>query len=879
MLIKSVRLQNWRSHKDTVLEFSKGTNMLVGIMGSGKSSVLEGICFALYGTFPALARKRVKLSQIVSESAKGSACKVEVVFQKDGKEYTVRRVIEDGKGDAELREGQRMVEAKSEAVTRMVEHILGVDYDMFTKAIYSEQNALDYFLSLNPGDRKKQMDALIGIDRFELARANATKLINRLSGEIDGLEKKIRTYDKAAITKEKEEAEALLKGITEKKDALTSELRAVTASEDEMRKRKEMLENKRKEHEALVRRQVECDAFISSVAGRVKGYTKEDGVRLEKDVAGLEEQAARLRADIAAKEGKVAVCGRMIGELEASARLASEKMRELEGLKKRLAGLGECGDPKSMRRDADMLSAQLVSLEKSHSSLTAEIALLRKDTQRLEGEIADAVRIRKDAEMLGSVHQRALDDLRHTEASTIEWVASLKEMIKITLDSVAALEKEEGGLCPLCDSPLDKKKKETLIAKKREIVENSRKELAETEARLDKIRKDIHVMDAGLKRKAELAMILERLEQKEGELREKSAKASALEKQAAGTAARISSLKNEIAVVLENARKAEEAELLRQKIADAESFLAQHRADDNEVSRLKEDYKRESESLAKMRGLLAEAEKSLVKAKGVAEEISRDLGLQDEIQSKRAMLEEVKSSIARLGYDDGELASASTAYNGLLVKKKEIEMGIAHTAAAADLAVKRLDIAAKQIAEIEGKEKELDGLRNALAQAKEFQQSIIETQVLLRNELVNSINSVLDKVWAVMYPYGDLKQVVIEATESDYLLKVKRNNEWVAVEGNVSGGERASAALALRVALSIVLAPNMSLLVLDEPTHNLDENGVRALSEILRERLPSIIEQVFVITHDENLKEGASGRLYVFSRNKVAGEPTSVMAD
>jgi DNA repair exonuclease SbcCD ATPase subunit len=85
MQIKRVTLQNWRSHKDTKLDFSKGTNMLVGIMGSGKSSVLEAICFALYGTFPALARKRVKLGQIATEGTIGADCRAEVVFEKDAK--------------------------------------------------------------------------------------------------------------------------------------------------------------------------------------------------------------------------------------------------------------------------------------------------------------------------------------------------------------------------------------------------------------------------------------------------------------------------------------------------------------------------------------------------------------------------------------------------------------------------------------------------------------------------------------------------------------------------------------------------------------------------------------------------------------------------
>jgi len=74
----------------------------------------------------------------------------------------------------------------------------------------------------------------------------------------------------------------------------------------------------------------------------------------------------------------------------------------------------------------------------------------------------------------------------------------------------------------------------------------------------------------------------------------------------------------------------------------------------------------------------------------------------------------------------------------------------------------------------------------------------------------------------------------------------------------------------------MVLVPNLRWLVLDEPTHNLDSQGIRALAEALHERIPDIVEQTFVITHDENLKDAASARLYRFERNKEIGEPTKV---
>ena len=57
---------------------------------------------------------------------------------------------------------------------------MGVDYDLFTRAIYSEQNKLDYFITIGKGERKKVLDELLGIDRFEQARSSAGTLVARL---------------------------------------------------------------------------------------------------------------------------------------------------------------------------------------------------------------------------------------------------------------------------------------------------------------------------------------------------------------------------------------------------------------------------------------------------------------------------------------------------------------------------------------------------------------------------------------------------------------------------------------------------------------------------------------------------------------------------
>ena len=111
---------------------------------------------------------------------------------------------------------------------------------------------------------------------------------------------------------------------------------------------------------------------------------------------------------------------------------------------------------------------------------------------------------------------------------------------------------------------------------------------------------------------------------------------------------------------------------------------------------------------------------------------------------------------------------------------------------------------------------------------------------------------------------------------SDYFSKITGRSElisWVCNEDenyslyldngkdrcsfiNLSGGEQISVAIAIRLALSQVFG-NSGLIILDEPTNNLDKNK----RQLLADNLPKMVEnltQLFVITHDNTFEHSAT---------------------
>jgi len=171
---------------------------------------------------------------------------------------------------------------------------------------------------------------------------------------------------------------------------------------------------------------------------------------------------------------------------------------------------------------------------------------------------------------------------------------------------------------------------------------------------------------------------------------------------------------------------------------------------------------------------------------------------------------------------------------------------------------------------------EIKSSEGLIEDLKKFKSALSSTQEQLRTKFIEAVNSTLTKVWGSLYPYDDFSDLRFTIKEGDYELQFKNKGSWQSVEGIASGGERTSACLALRIAFALVLAPNLRWLVLDEPTHNLDRQAVKDLSELLRTSVSEFVDQVFLITHNETMENAASSHLYKLNRDKHRDEPTEV---
>lgn len=172
MRIRTLRLKNFRRHADTRLELPDGVTALIGANGSGKSSLLEGIAFALFGT----DGLRTGKSLVRREGAPpGDAVEATLEVELGGQALFIHREL---RGKALTPSASLVVDGavvvpngagSSEAVTQQVTKRLGMGPDAFFTTVVARQGELARLANESPADRKRMVLRMVGVDRLDTA--------------------------------------------------------------------------------------------------------------------------------------------------------------------------------------------------------------------------------------------------------------------------------------------------------------------------------------------------------------------------------------------------------------------------------------------------------------------------------------------------------------------------------------------------------------------------------------------------------------------------------------------------------------------------------------------------------------------------------------
>ena len=208
--INSVYIKNFRTHKERTDTFPEGAiTHITGGNGAGKSSIVNAIPWALFGTRPAGVSKNVDLRRENTDKLEPTV--VALTYTVDGEKYVATRTM-NYKGNVQVtlehidKNGvpRHVAGTAVKDGNREIMRSLGMSEDIFKATILFRQKETDHFINSRPDDRRKIIEELTGITANSYALEECGVQRRAIKREVDN-----KTVDHAGIEAHKKTVEEL----------------------------------------------------------------------------------------------------------------------------------------------------------------------------------------------------------------------------------------------------------------------------------------------------------------------------------------------------------------------------------------------------------------------------------------------------------------------------------------------------------------------------------------------------------------------------------------------------------------------------------------------------------------------------------------------
>lgn len=438
--MRPVRLEmdGFASYREkTVVDFTGADYFaLIGPTGSGKSTVIDALTFALFGTVPRWDDRRVVRDALAPTANRGT---VRLVFDVDGLRFIAARELTRAPRGAVHMHGRleqladpstlgdvddptEVLAADSE-VTAAVEELLGLTYEHFTKCVVLPQGEFDQFLRARGSDRRTMLLKLLGFDLYADIQKMANNRATAAEGRADWLADQVTRHGdatpeaEAAAAARVAELEALagevdtaLPALTAAAEALTAALQrsaALTAEAEQLGAVAvpdgvDELDAQRRaaERELAEARTGEEAAAGADTAARTMLSAAPARAPLEAARRDYAERDRR-RGALSAAESAVTDAARVLDEATAAHRQAAAAMEEARTRRDAAAGAARTAND-----DVTRLTAELALLR--GIDVPADLAALDERDWEARRELADAETAMTDAEAAEEAARSAL---------------------------------------------------------------------------------------------------------------------------------------------------------------------------------------------------------------------------------------------------------------------------------------------------------------------------------------------------------------------------------------------------------------------------------------------------------------------------------------
>ena len=362
------------------------TNLVVGTNGSGKSTMLDALTFALFNK----PFRKINKSQLVNATNEKD-CVVEVEFAVNNKDYLVRRSIKPNKFDIEVN-GTLMHKESDDRLNQKIleENILKVNYKSFTQIVILGSSSFVPFMQLSTSNRRDVIEDLLDIRIFsamnnlikEKIRTEKEK-IRSLDLKRDNIKDKISMQENF-IKELEEQGKTNIAENEKKRDRLGDEICVLIMQTEDLEDKVYGLTEEQKDLTGAGEKLLKLNNLKGKISNKVTTLTKEHkfftGNRVCPTCTQDIEEEFRLNK-IGDVEAKASELKKGYEELESSIKSEQERERQFNQLTKEISKLNN-GISKNNTQISGF-QRQIRDLESEAKRFTEQLANRSTENEKL----------------------------------------------------------------------------------------------------------------------------------------------------------------------------------------------------------------------------------------------------------------------------------------------------------------------------------------------------------------------------------------------------------------------------------------------------------------------------------------------------------------
>ena len=418
IVFKSVQWKNFLSTGNSankVLLNKTSTTLIIGKNGEGKSTILDALCFSLFGK----PFRNINKGQLVN-SINGKNCLVEVEFDINGKEYKIVRGIKPNvfeiwqngeliNQDAAVKDYQKVLE----------QQILKLNYKTFTQVVILGSASFVPFMQLPNSQRREVIEDILDIRIFSTMNTLLKEKATDTKNEIARIESEL-TNAKAKV----ESQQTLIKTITQAKEEVIVGLQSKIESNNG----------------AILSTQSEIQQLVSDIAELSGKIATKDKVADDIDKAktiqsklSQKVETCEHNAEFFSENAVCPSCSQDIPE-DYKAKIIHDLHMKMEDSNKKIDELENVlGKLKQSQTAINDILNQITDKNIEMSTKNSTISLLTKQNSELQSEIdthiTDTTNVDEEKRKLKDLAKEALDRItlknQLLERKNLEEVASI----------------------------------------------------------------------------------------------------------------------------------------------------------------------------------------------------------------------------------------------------------------------------------------------------------------------------------------------------------------------------------------------------------------------------------------------------------------------